>query len=434
MDTTATQPIPNPISTPPHQATGVLKTVGRDFTYLVAVFAMSIVALVVWVTGLSVTLSLLVLIVGLFVWIGTAYVLRWTTAIDRALAGWLRGSPVRAVYRAPRDKGVLALLRAITTDPQTWKNFGWLVLNSIFGFAFSLAALSVTALVIGYIAMPLWWWAIPHPETQYGTLNLGIYTVTSTGWAFVTTAIGLALAPLALLLNHGVAKVHAAAAAEILGPTERQELRARVRELASTRSDVVTAADDQLKRIERDLHDGAQARLVALAMELGMAEEELARDPEAARATVRKARDEALGALGELRDLSRGLRPALLQERGLQTAIEDLAERSAVPASVNVIGDVEQVPDQVSTAAYFVVAEALTNVNKHSDATGAQITIERRDKDLTVTVLDNGRGGAKPDGSGLHGLRTRVRALDGRLEVHSPPGGPTVVRAELPCA
>jgi signal transduction histidine kinase len=329
---------------------------------------------------------------------------------------------------------VLALLRAITTDPQTWKNFGWLVLNSIFGFAFSLAALSVTALVIGYIAMPLWWWAIPHPETQYGTLNLGIYTVTSTGWAFVTTAIGLALAPLALLLNHGVAKVHAAAAAEILGPTERQELRARVRELASTRSDVVTAADDQLKRIERDLHDGAQARLVALAMELGMAEEELARDPEAARATVRKARDEALGALGELRDLSRGLRPALLQERGLQTAIEDLAERSAVPASVNVIGDVEQVPDQVSTAAYFVVAEALTNVNKHSGATGAQITIERRDKDLTVTVLDNGRGGAKPDGSGLHGLRTRVRALDGRLEVHSPPGGPTVVRAELPCA
>jgi signal transduction histidine kinase len=169
-------------------------------------------------------------------------------------------------------------------------------------------------------------------------------------------------------------------------------------------------------------------------MELGMAEEELERDPDAARATVRKARDEALGALGELRDLSRGLRPALLQERGLSTALKDLAQRSAVPASVNVTGAVDQVPDQVSTAAYFVVAEALTNVNKHAEATAVQITVERRERDLAVTVLDNGTGGANPDGSGLHGLRTRVRALDGRLEVHSPPGGPTLIRAEVPCA
>ena len=433
MNTTATEPIPTPVSTPPHRPLTVLKTVGRDLGYLLAAFAMSIVGFVVWVTGLSVTLALLVLIVGLFVWIATAYVLRWTTAVDRALAGWLRGSPVRAVYRAPTDTGVLARLRAITADPQTWKDFGWLVANSILGFAFTLATLCVTAVVIGYIVMPLWWWAIPNPHTQYGTMNLGIYTVTSTGWAFLTTAIGLVLAPLALLLNHGVARLHAAAAARVLGPTERQELRARVQELASTRSDVVTAADDQLKRIERDLHDGAQARLVALAMELGMAEEELTRDPAAAQATVRKARDEALGALGELRNLSRGLRPALLQERGLRTAIEDLVQRSAIPASVNVTGVVQQVPDQVSTAAYFVVAEALTNVNKHAGATAVQITVERRDDDLAVSVLDNGTGGADPDGSGLLGLRTRVRALDGRLEVHSPPGGPTLIRAEIPC-
>jgi signal transduction histidine kinase len=434
MDTTATQPLPNPIATPPRQPLAVLKTVGRDLGYLLAAFVMSIVGFVVWVTGLSVTLSLLVLIIGFFVWIGTAYVLRWTTAVDRTLAGWVLGSPVRAVYRAPTDTGVLARLRAITTDPQTWKDFAWLVVNSIFGFAFTLATLCVFAVVIGYIVMPLWWWAIPHPETQYGTLNLGIYTVTSTGWAFLTTGIGLVLLPVALLLNHGVAKLHGLAAARLLAPTERQELRARVQELASTRSDVVTAADDQLKRIERDLHDGAQARLVALAMELGMAEEELARDPDAARATVRKARDEALGALGELRDLSRGLRPALLQERGLGTAIEDLAERSAVPASVSMSGGVQHVPDQVSTAAYFVVAEALTNVNKHAEATAVQITVERREHDLAVTVLDNGTGDANPDGSGLTGLRTRVRALDGRLEVHSPPGGPTLIRAEIPCA
>jgi signal transduction histidine kinase len=419
---------------PSRQPIRILKTIGRDLVYLLAAFVMSIIGFVVWVTGLSVTLGLLVLIVGLLVWLGTAYVFRWTCTIDRALAGWLRRTPVMAVYRSPSDTGVLARLRSVTADPQTWKDFGWLTLNSIFGFAFALVGLTATAVVIGYIVMPLWWWAVPHPSTQYGTLNLGIYTVTSTGWAFLTTALGLVLAPLVLLLSHWIAKAHAAVAAWILGPTERQQLHARVQELASTRSDVVTAADDQLRRIERDLHDGAQARLVALAMELGMAEEELQRDPDAARATVRKARDEALGALGELRDLSRGLRPALLQERGLRTAIEDLAGRSVVPASVTLTGPVEDAPDQVSMAAYFVVAEALTNVGKHSGASAVQITVARRAADLAISVLDNGQGGARPDGSGLYGLRTRVRALDGNLEVHSPPGGPTLIRAEIPCA
>ena len=168
---------------------------------------------------------------------------------------------------------------------------------------------------------------------QYGTLNLGIYTVTSTGWAFVTTALGLVLAPLAFLLNRGLATGHAAVAARILGPSERQQLGARVKELATSRAGAVEAASEQLERIERDLHDGAQARLVALAMELGMAEDAVANDPRVARETVRKARDEALGALSELRDLSRGIRPALLQERGLGPAIEALAQRSALPVS-----------------------------------------------------------------------------------------------------
>ena len=220
----------------------------------------------------------------------------------------------------------------------------------------------------------------------------------------------------------------------LLGPDRTKRLEQKAERLQASRARGVDAAEAERRRIERDLHDGAQARLVALAMELGMAEEELQRDPDAARATVRKARDEALGALGELRDLSRGLRPALLQERGLPTAIEDLAGRSVVPASVTLSGPVEDAPDQVSMAAYFVVAEALANVGKHSRASAVQITVDRRAADLAVSVLDNGRGGARPDGSGLYGLRTRVRALDGNLEVHSPPGGPTLIRAEIPCA
>jgi signal transduction histidine kinase len=196
---------------------------------------------------------------------------------------------------------------------------------------------------------------------------------------------------------------------------------------------VVVASNEQLERIERDLHDGAQARLVALAMELGMAEEELVSDPDAARETVRKARDDALSALGELRDLSRGLRPALLQDRGLGTAIEDLAQRAPVPVAVTLTGSIEQAPETVQTAIYFAVAEALTNAAKHSASTSARVSVQRTDSALAATVVDDGTGGANPQGSGLAGLSKRVRALDGRLEVISPPGGPTVVRAEIPC-
>ena len=408
-------------------------TAVRDFVYMLAVLGTSILAFIVWVTGLSLTISLLVLIVGALVWLGTAYVFRWTATIDRYLAGWLRRESIPGVYRAPGAPGLLARLRSVTKDPQTWKDFGWLVGNSIIGFVVSLIAITATVVVIGYITMPAWWWAIADPHQQYGTLNLGVYTVTSTGWAFVTTALGIVLAPVALLLNHGLATAHGALAARVLGPSESQWLHARVKELASSRAGAVQAATEQLERIERDLHDGAQARLVALAMDLGMAEEAVANDPEVARDTVRRARDEALGALSELRDLSRGLRPAMLQERGLATAIEALAQRSPLPVSFRAIGPVEDTPEAVRTAAYFVVAEALTNAAKHAGASAARISLERRDAVLEVSVSDDGHGGADPQGSGLTGLSKRVRALDGRLDVVSPAGGPTIVQAELPC-
>jgi signal transduction histidine kinase len=168
-------------------------------------------------------------------------------------------------------------------------------------------------------------------------------------------------------------------------------------------------------------------------MELGMAEEDLERNPEAAAVAVRKARDEALNALAELRDLSRGIRPALLRERGLAAALEALSARTPLPTRLEVDRAVDRLPEAVQTAAYYVVAEALTNAAKHAHAYRVLVELERRDSILTITVSDDGVGGADPEGSGLAGLRTRVRALDGRLEVQSPSGGPTVVRAEIPC-
>jgi signal transduction histidine kinase len=410
------------------------RRIGLDLAYIVAILATSILAFCVWVTGLTVTASLLILVVGIFCWLATAYAFRWTTRIDRGLAGWARGRPIAAVYRRPREPGVLARIRSVTADPQTWKDLGWLMLNSILGFAAAVAAITFTGLVLGYITMPLWWHAVSNPHDQYVSMNLGLYTVHSTGTAFLTTGIGIVLAPFALLFNRGVVAGHAGLAARILGPSESQALRARVDELARSRSGAVEVAQEQLDRIERDLHDGAQARIVALAMELGMADEELERNPDAARETVRRARDEALAALGELRDLSRGIRPALLEERGLAEAVGALAERPPLPITIRLVGDVDDVPDAVQTAAYFVVAEGLTNAAKHSGAARARVSLEHADGALEIAIEDDGAGGADAGGRGIDGLRKRVEALDGRLEIASPTGGPTAIRAVIPCA
>jgi signal transduction histidine kinase len=406
---------------------------GRDLLYLAATGVWSVVAFCVWVTCLSLTVSLLIFVIGVFCWLGSVYLFRWTTWVDRRLVGWARGERIAAIYRKPPDHSILGWLRCVTTDPQTWKDLGWLVLNSVAGFVLAVVTLSLTVVVVGYLFMPAWWWAIPDPSTQYGTLELGVFTVESTGQAFVVTAIGLVLAPVAWWLNRGAVVGHTRMALPLLAPSESQRLRARVADLSSSRAGAVEAAQDQLERIERDLHDGAQARLVGLAMELGMAEEELERDPSAAVDTVRRARDETLAALGELRDLSRGMRPALLEERGLAAAVESLLARSPLPVSLSLIGEVDGAPDKVQSAAYFVVAEGLTNAAKHSEAERLRVRVERTPAALVAVVEDDGRGGARAGGSGLEGLRKRVAALDGRLEVISPAGGPTVIRAELPC-
>ncbi len=208
-------------------------------------------------------------------------------------------------------------------------------------------------------------------------------------------------------------------------------LQLRVDELTRTRSGALDVQASELRRIERDLHDGAQARLVALSMQLGRAEERLADQPETAK-LVRKAREEATAAIAELRDLARGIAPPVLADRGLVAAVESLANRSSV--HVEVKGELpHRPPPVVEAAAYFVVAESLTNVAKHAPGAAAQVTISQDGAMLVVEVADNGPGGAEPSGGGLTGLRQRVEALDGRLDIHSVKGDGTVVWAVLPC-
>ncbi len=242
---------------------------------------------------------------------------------------------------------------------------------------------------------------------------VGIWAVTTRAYFWpMWPALGLAI----------VVGVHALAA-----------MTKRIDVLTTTRAGAVNAAEDELRRIERDLHDGAQARLVALGMNIGMAEQKLRDDPEAARQLLVEARAGAGEALSELRGLARGIHPPILTDRGLAAALAALVARGPLPVDVHV-ELTERPPATVESTAYFVAAEALANAGKHGGASRIDIRIVRMGDSIIVTVLDDGRGGADPNGSGLRGLRGRVEALDGTFRVESPPGGPTIVEAVLPCA
>jgi len=257
------------------------------------------------------------------------------------------------------------------------------------------------------------------------------------GAVAVAAAAGLLL--VAPWLAQQVTRADAASARALLGPGRSEELAQRVEALARSRADAVAAADTERRRIERDLHDGAQQRLVSLAMNLGMARERFAGAPEPVRRTIADAHDEAVLALSELREFIRGLHPAVLNDRGLDAALSGLAARAPLPVKLRV--DVPRpASPSVEAVAYFIVSEALTNVAKHAQATRAEVTVVRDGDLLRLSVTDDGSGGAVPAdgdragaGTGLRGLAQRAAAVDGTLTIDSPPGGPTVIAAELPC-
>jgi signal transduction histidine kinase len=406
-------------------------TAGRDLVYVVAILGTSILAFTVVVTGISLTLSLLVFVIGVFVWMGTVYAFRWITWLERRLAGWARGERIEGLYREPQKPGPWDLLKTLTGDPQTWRDLAWMVINSFLGFALATVALTALAVVLAYVSLPIWWSYPADPDELYGIVNFGIWEVTSTAQAWIVCGAGLVLMPLALLLNRGVVGLHSGLAAKLLGPGRERELAERVDVLTRTRRGALDVQAAELRRIERDLHDGAQARLVSLSMQLGRAEAR-AEAGEDVTELLRGAHREADAAIAELRDLARGIAPPVLADRGLGPAIEALCGRVAIPATVTV--EIAQRPlPVIETAAYFVAAEALTNVAKHAPDAEARIAVRQRDGVLEVEVRDDGPGGADPEGSGLGGLRSRVEALDGHLFVGSDPAGGTTVRAELPC-
>ena len=309
--------------------------------------------------------------------------------------------------------------------PATWRQLGYHLLALVGGTAGG-------ALVAACWSAPVL--AVVYAAGLWGGRRLGI-------------GLGLAVLSAAMLLaaprvTRGVARADEAAARALLGPSRSEELAVRVESLARSRAEIVAATDAERRRIERDLHDGTQRRLVSLAMHLGMARANLADAPDPVRQAIEQAHDEATEALTELRQLVRGLHPAVLDDRGLDAALSGIAANAPLPVRLRV--DVaRRCAPGVEAVAYFVVSEALTNVAKHADAGHAEVTVERAGDRLRVVVADDGRGGATlgPDaavpadggGTGLRGLAQRAAAVDGTLTVHSPPGGPTAITAELPC-
>jgi signal transduction histidine kinase len=293
---------------------------------------------------------------------------------------------------------------------------------------FVVFALALSAALATY---PLWFWALPDGQG----IQWPGFAADTLPEALLVMLVGLVTGTAAAVSVLGAARAHAALGRALLGPGRRERLEERVEVLTESRSRAMDTEIAERRRIERDLHDGAQQRLVSLAMDLGMAKEKIDKDPEAARELVEEAHGEAKLALSEIRDLVRGIHPAILTDRGLDAALSALSGRSPIPVEVDV-RLVDRLPETVETTAYFVATEALSNATKHSGASEADVAVWREqapEDRLVVEVADDGVGGASPvAGGGLSGLGDRLSALDGRLLVQSPEGGPTLVRAEIP--
>jgi signal transduction histidine kinase len=346
----------------------------------------------------------------------------------RLLAAEWGGVRIPRAYRPlPADANPWARTFGMLGDPATWRDFRWLPADMTAGFVLALLAFALPLYPLEGLVIAAGLWRVLPDGYWYGFVH-----VTDQTSAFYAAALGVALLVPALWLAPRMLDAHFRLAAGLLGSED--ELAERVRVLTETRRDAVDTSAAELRRIERDLHDGAQARLVAMGMDLGTIEALLEKDPAKARELLAQARQSSAEALTELRELVRGIHPPVLAERGLGDAVRALALRLPlrVETDVELPGRAEA---PVESAAYFAVSELLTNAVKHSGADRIWVDVHHADGQLRISVTDNGKGGAVAGaGSGLAGVERRLGTFDGVLAVSSPAGGPTMVTMEIPCA
>ena len=362
--------------------------------------------------GAALVFALPALIVGVFVASQLLPGVRQIAGLTRRLSGEWCGVPITEPYlpRPGGDGEKASVGRRLTwrlTDQATWRDLLWAFVDGSVGWI--LAIVPAGSAVLGFLGV-----FAPYASLQLRVVLIG------------TAALGLWTAP-RLLRGYGYF------ARSMLAPTGQAELALRVAQLAQTRTEALDTGAAEIRRIERDLHDGAQARLVAMGMTLDAAGQIIDTNPDAARALLFEARDASVKALVELRALVRGIHPPVLADRGLADAIRALALDS--PLRSHVLGGLDgRLPAPVESAAYFAVSELLANVSKHAGARETWIDIRHAGGMLRLGVTDNGQGGADPArGTGLRGIERRLAAFDGVLAVSSPPGGPTSVTMEIPC-
>ncbi|WP_100447669.1 sensor histidine kinase [Glycomyces xiaoerkulensis] len=358
--------------------------------------------------------------------------LQWVRVLadlERRRLGRL-GHEIESPYHDEPPDGETGPVRGVLDEPTVRRDLSWLFMQATFGIV--LGTVTVQLLSNGIHDATLWlWWPLVD-ESERSVINGLIGLETWSGSVF-GVVVGIAQLILWLLFAPRLLRYQCRPGVNLLGPDPDIDLSERVARLAATRAAALDAHAIELRRIERALHDGAQNRIVGVAVLVGAARREVERDPGRADEILARAQDSAELALSELRAVVRSILPPVLENRGLEGALSALASECAVPCRLTVDVPV-RCPASVEATAYFVVAESLTNVAKHSGASRAEVGVSVRGDRLHVVVTDDGRGGADPaGGSGLAGIGRRVEAHDGEVAVVSPEGGPTEIRVELPC-
>lgn len=450
-DMTIASTPPATVPAPPDAAhrplTAFIRQLGIDTAYVLLGFPLGVVTFVILVTGLATGVGLLITLLGIPVLVATLFIARGLAELERIrITSVLRLPRTRVRYkRAAPGAGIWRRAFAPLFDIQPWLD----ALHGIVRMPVSTAGFAIViswwGVALGGLTYPLWGWLQPHDpdnlelhellgfqdtETTRLTFYLILGVIFTLTLPFVVRACALLEAWLARGLLTGVASLRDQVAdlAEDRDAAQSQTVAAQAQTVAA-----VSAEATALRRLERDIHDGPQQRLVRLAVDLGRAKQQIDADPGAARATVDEALTQTREALDELRTLSRGIAPPILTDRGLAAAVAALAARATVPIELDAT-DLGRLDPLAEQTAYFTISEALTNVAKHSGANRCVITVEVAESRLRVSVADDGRGGAHlAKGHGLAGLADRLHAAGGQLWVSSPAGGPTTITAELPC-
>lgn len=427
---------------PPPEATGEHRTreapaaapsrlaqLARDIGYNLAGLFIGVIAFSVAIALFSAGVSTAIVYVGVFVLVGALFTASFFASGERALASWNSGPLPPTYYRRPAAGSVLRRMLSPLGDTQRWKD----LVHAVVAFPVRILAFSVTvswaAGALGGLTQWFWYGFIPEPKEDVWDL-LGIDPV----WhPWIQIGLGIFFLLTLFPLTRHLAQLQRALAVGLL-TNERRALREEATRLSSSRSQVIAAEAGTLRRIERDIHDGPQQRLVRMAMDLEAAKRRIDPADQSTRELIDAALSHSKDALSELRALSRGIAPPILTDRGLVAAFEAAAATSPLPVGLAIRpGAGRRFPASVEQAAYFTGVEALTNAAKHSSAGQCTLTLSTHDSFLTLQVHDDGVGGAHPGkGSGLAGLRDRLAGVDGTLEVDSPDNGGTTITAVIP--